>query len=513
MKRDKEASNRQGRFGADGWRLAVISAATVAVLGTTAPSRAQDACEIQQLFPAQPAKGDEFGIAVDISNDVVIVGALRDDDNGFNAGAAYLFRFDGLIWEQEQKISAFNGGAVDDHFGQAVGVDGTTAVIGASVDVFDIDSGAAYIFELIKENWIQIQVLVPLDGEAFDQFGYDVDVSGDAAVVGMPGAGLSSGLVFVYRRDGALWVEEAILTASDGGIGDRFGESVAIDGDVIVVSAINGAGNVAGTGSSYVYMFNGVNWVQHQKMVPFDGEIADLFGTSIAVHGDVAVVGSSRDDDLDEGSGSAYVFRFDGAAYRLQDKLLASDGAFADNFGQSVAIANDTVVVSAVNHDDNGDQSGAVYVFRYDPETESWPEGQEIVPRSADEDDQVGVAVALDGDRAAFGAPGDAENGPDAGSAYVYAGLSGVDCNANGISDACDIFNGTSKDTNDNGVPDECEGTADLDGDGDVDPADLILLLGAWGSCDDCDNCPFDLDDDCGVGTSDLIILLGAWGK
>ncbi len=248
MKRDKGSSNRQGRrrIGADGLRLVVISAATFSVLGATAPSRAQDACEMQRIFPNQPAAQDEFGIDVDMSKGVVIAGAIEDDDNGFNAGAAYLFRFDGSSWQQEQKIDALGGGAVDDHFGLSVALEGTTAVIGAAVDVFGTDSGAAYVFELDGNLWTQLQVLTPAGGAPFDQFGYDVDISGDAALIATPGAISDTGFVYVYRRLGELWIQEGVLAGSDGALGDRLGESVAIDGDIAVVGAIHGAGNVIG---------------------------------------------------------------------------------------------------------------------------------------------------------------------------------------------------------------------------------------------------------------------------
>ncbi|MCH7604233.1 MAG: hypothetical protein IIB54_15870, partial [Planctomycetes bacterium] len=98
------------------------------------------------------------------------------------------------------------------------------------------------------------------------------------------------------------------------------------------------------------------------------------------------------------------------------------------------------------------------------------------------------------------------------GKGYVFAGVQGLDCNDNGQPDDCDIFDGTSDDLNNNGIPDECETPGDLDGDGVVGVKDLLILLGAWGSCPDCDNCPADLNGDCLVGVLDLLILLSNWG-
>ena len=487
-------------------------------LGATNPSFAQTGCEVQKLRPSQPAPGDEFGRSVAISADAALVGAPNDDDNGFNAGAAYVFRFDGSSWGQEQKLDALGGGAVDDHFGQSVAISGDIALIGANTG---IDSGSAYVFRFGGMIWVQEQQLFADDGAAGDEFGQSVATSGEVAVVGAAfhddacggDPPCNSGSVYVFRFDEKKgWVLEQKLLASDATPSDNFGSSVATSGDVVVVGAPFSAGNIPGSGSAYVYRFNVLFWVQEQKLVASDGEPGAQFGHSVVVSGDIAVVGASKDDDNGLNSGSAYVFRFDGTAWRLQQKLLASDGDINDDFGSAVGLSGEAVVVGAHDHDHNASNAGSAYLFRFDPDTSQWPQVQELLASDGSQNDVFGWSLAMDGDTAVIGAWGDDDNGADSGSAYIFAGISGLDCNLTGVSDACDIADGTSNDTNGNGIPDECERQAcawDLDNSGDVGILDLLALLAAWGADP---GGPPDFDGDGTVGILDLLTLLANWG-
>ena len=139
-----------------------------------------------------------------------------------------------------------------------------------------------------------------------------------------------------------------------------FGGSVSIRGDVAVVGAI---GDGDGTGSAYVYRFDGAAWVEEAKLTASDGAARDRFGSSVSIAGDLAVVGSTGDDDNGPSSGSAYIYRQDGAVWVEQAKLTASDGAAGDFFGVSVSITGDVAVVGAFRDDDNGSDSGSAYVI------------------------------------------------------------------------------------------------------------------------------------------------------
>ncbi|MHC4767042.1 MAG: right-handed parallel beta-helix repeat-containing protein, partial [Planctomycetota bacterium] len=285
-----------------------------------------------------------------------------------------------------------------------------------------------------------------------------VSVSGDVVVVGAYGDDNLTyyGSAYVFRWNGASWVQEQKFLAAGGAGGDYFGLSVSVSGDVIVVGAP--ANDV--TGSAYVYRWNGASWVQEPKLQAGDGEGADYFGIRVSVSGDLAVVGAYRDDDNGTNSGSAYVFRWNGSSWVEEDKLLASDGEGADEFGKSVSVSGDVAVVGALADDnDNGTNAGAAYVYRWNGSV--WVEEDKLLPADGATYDFFGVSVALSGDVAVMGANGDDDNGSASGSAYVIA-LEGADCNDNGLCDARDIADGTSPDANGNGVPDECENVHNL---------------------------------------------------
>ncbi|MCH8252673.1 MAG: hypothetical protein IID36_09505, partial [Planctomycetes bacterium] len=175
--------------------------------------------------------------------------------------------------------------------------------------------------------------LTASDAETSDWFGFTVSVSGDVAVVGSwrdDDAGLDSGSAYVYRFDGSSWIEEQKLTASDAGGDDRFGASVSVSGDVVVVAAVLDDPS----GSAYVYRFNGSTWLEEQKLTASDGPPIGAFGSMVSVSGDVIVVGVGIKFDLT----SAYVYRFNGNTWIEEQKLTASDEAKGDWFGFSLSV-------------------------------------------------------------------------------------------------------------------------------------------------------------------------------
>ena len=215
--------------------------------------------------------------------------------------------------------------------------------------------------------------LLASDGAAEDWFGYSVALDGDTAVVGSrfdDDNGEASGSAFVYVRSGGVWTEQAKLTASDGAAFDEFGISVAIDGDTAVVGAWE-AGDTpifgADNGWAYVFVRVGGVWTEQAKLIASDAEINENFGISVAVSGDTVVVGSWHDDDACPSdifcrSGSAYVFTRSGAVWTQQAKLTASDAAAGDQFGVSVAVDVDTAVVRALPCSSCAG-TGSAYVF------------------------------------------------------------------------------------------------------------------------------------------------------
>jgi len=170
------------------------------------------------------------------------------------------------------------------------------------------------------------------------------------------------------------FAKETKLTASDGAVNDLFGISVAIAGDTIVVGAQGDDDNGTGSGSAYLFMRTGLTWTQQAKLTASDAAASDHFGNSVAIAGDTIVVGAIFDDDSGTESGSAYVFTRAGTTWTEQAKLTASDGAANDWFGTSVAIAGDTIVVGAIFNKDNGTSNGsALFLYAQEPYGPSKP--------------------------------------------------------------------------------------------------------------------------------------------
>ncbi|GAJ02326.1 unnamed protein product, partial [marine sediment metagenome] len=176
--------------------------------------------------------------------------------------------------------------------------------------------------------------LTASDGATNDEFGSSVSIDGDRAIIGAPGDD-PCGSAYVFQWNGTAWVEEAKLTASDGAAGDQFGCSVSINGDRAVIGAYYDDDKGDRSGSAYVFKWDGTAWVEEAKLTASDGAATDCFGGFVSISGDRAVIGARFDDDNGLSSGSAYVYRWDGAAWVEEAKLTASDGAAGDQFGCS----------------------------------------------------------------------------------------------------------------------------------------------------------------------------------
>ncbi len=418
------------------------------------------------IVGAEVEAGSRFGIDVAISGDVALVGSYWDDDMGIRAGAAYVFRFDGNEWMQEAKLFAADPYPFDE-FGNAVAIDGNVAVVGSSRDddacpgELNCNSGSTYVFRFDGIGWIQEAKLTASDGADDNRFGGVVAVSGDLVMVASMfdddacpwNPNCDSGSVYAYGFDGSNWLEQAKLTASDAGSGDRFGTGLVVAGDVAFLGAPgdNEAGSLAG--AFYIFSFDGAVWIEETKVTASDATGGESFGSALALSGERLVVGAYTDDDAcpedpDCRSGSAYVFRYDGVAWAEDVKLAASDAFEDDRFGLAVSIRSDAVIVGAIHDND---------ACVDDPECR-------------------------------------------AGSVYLFTGFL-EDCNGNDAIDTRDVFVGTSQDCQGDGTPDDCQlvdnDTLPPGGDGVPDECNCTENS----ACDDGDLCT-------GVEFCDLQTLL-----
>ena len=305
--------------------------------------------EQAKLLAGDGLAGDRCGFAVAIDGDVAVVGAPYHQDAGVYSGSAYVFRFDGNVWVEEQELAASDA-AIGQFFGWSVAVDGEVIVVGA----FNADAmGAAYVFRYNDRTWYEEEKLTALDAAEDDRFGTSIDVeSGEDGfiLVGAPrddDDGVDSGSVYVFPYVGGLdpWGEATKLTASDALSGDMLGSAVSLSGNVALIAANN---DETGWNSGVAYVFWGATWSQEQKLTaPAEAPDDNEFALAVAIEGDVAIVGAMRDDGAAPTSGTAYVHFFDGANWIQQAKLIASDGSSNERFGSSVAVSGDVVLVGA----------------------------------------------------------------------------------------------------------------------------------------------------------------------
>ncbi|MBL8694073.1 MAG: hypothetical protein JNJ88_08250 [Planctomycetes bacterium] len=308
------------------------------------------------LVPPVGVTSSSFGTAVAITTDRVVVGSQHDSDLGASSGAAYVFERDALgTWSQTAKLLA-NDGATNDQFGCSVAIDGTRIVVGALAKNASFPSaGAAYIFEKqASGTWLQVAKLVQADAIPMTLFGCHVSLSGDCAAIGARGdddKGFNSGSVSIFERDGAgLWTLANKVTAADGFSNDGFGFSVAVSGSRLLVGSHLDDDLGLGCGAAYLFERLGPNaWTQAKKIVPADGAASDRFGSSVALDGDLAIIGAVQDSlGTTSFAGSAYLFQRDLLGnWNQSAKLTAAFPVASGQYGGSVGISGERILVGS----------------------------------------------------------------------------------------------------------------------------------------------------------------------
>lgn len=311
-----------------------------------------------KLTPSDGGVWDYFGCSVSISGDSAIVGAqYHDIPTKENAGAAYVFVRSGTTWTQQAKLTASDS-KTGDQFGQCVSIRGNDAIVSSYAR--DNNQGVAWVFVRSGDTWTEQAKLTASDGAGWDMFGASASISGDYAIVGAWGDDSYKGSAYIFERSGVTWTEQPKLTANDGAASDYFGSSVSISGDSALVAA---HGDDSNKGAAYVFVRGGTGWTQQEKLTADDRANGDVFGQSVSIDGDRAIVGASGDDDLGVDAGSAYLFERSGAVWTQQPKLTANDGAAGDSFGCSVSVSGDRVIVGARLDEDQGDNAGSAYIY------------------------------------------------------------------------------------------------------------------------------------------------------
>jgi len=421
----------------------------------------------KKIVASDRGAGDQFGYSVAISGNYAIVGANQEyhdesDDNPLEkAGSAYIFERTNGSWSQKQKIVASDRGAGDE-FGYSVAISGNYAIVGAYKEDHDASgnvglsaAGSAYIFEIdTNGSWNEVQKIVASDRGGSDQFGYSVAISGNYAIVGANRANQdrtlvlpslnNAGSAYIFERTNGSWSEKQKIVASDRGEDDYFGNSVAISGNYAIVGAylenpVVNSVTKSNAGSAYIFEIDtSGNWSQKQKIVASDRGISDQFGRSVAISGNYAIVGASREDHDASGdneltdAGSAYIFEIDTSGnWSQKQKIVASDRQADDYFGTSVAISGNYAIVGAYLEDPDSsgnviNNAGSAYIF--ERTNGSWNQIKKIVASDRAATDYFGWSVAISGNYAIVGAHaedhdaiGDNE-ALTAGAAYIFEG-------------------------------------------------------------------------------------------
>ena len=424
---------------------------------------------------------DDFGGAVAASGDTLVIGADGEDseattvngnqtvNHASSAGAAYVFvRNSGGTWSQQAYLKPSNG-AASDSFGWAVAISGDIVVVGApgedsaatgvngnQADNSASGAGAAYVFVRSGTTWTQQAYLKASNAGSGDAFGSVVAVDGDtllvgaanedSAATGVNGAqgdnGASgSGAAYVFVRSGAVWTQEAYLKASNTGAGDSFGSSVSLSGQTAVIGApaedsvATGVGGLQSdntavdAGAAYVFVRSAGVWGQQAYLKASNAGAGDDFGRAVAVSGHTIAVGADQEDGGATGvngnqalgpvdaSGAVYVFVRSLDVWTQQAYVKASNTGVGDQFGITLGLSGDTLVVGAPAEDSaavgiNGDgtsnalaESGAAYIFQRG--VGAWSQRYYVKASNAGTSDLFGAAVAIAGDIVVIGAGGE----------------------------------------------------------------------------------------------------------
>ena len=414
---------------------------------------------------------DAFGYSVALSGDTLAVGAyledsgsdITPDDAATDSGAVYVFTRTGGIWEQQAYLKASNIDA-GDNFGISVALSGDTLAVGAHYEdssTKGVDSepdelatwaGAVYVFTRIGTEWSQHAYIKASNTEDNDKFGISVALSGDTLAVGARGedsettginstpndtiASANSGAVYVFTRSDSGWEQQAYIKASNTGGADRFGNSVSLSGDTLAVGASD---EDTWRGAVYVFSRSDSGWEQQAYIKAANPDIQDYFGISVALSEDTLAVGAHAEDSNTVGvdttpnndgsdSGAVYIFIRNDTIWTQQTFIKAFNTGDDDQFGKSVALSGDVLVVGAAREDsdiagidqgwnDKQKDYGAVYVYTRDSTTWTWSEQSFIKPLTPVSRDFFGSSVAVAGDSIAVGVP---VNDANAGAVYTF---------------------------------------------------------------------------------------------
>ncbi len=342
---------------------------------------------------------DKFGYAVSISGDYAIIGVSRDDFMGTISGTAYIYKYDGSNWVQFQRLVASDSKA-NDQFGISVSISGTRAIVGAPFSGSSV-KGQVYVYDFDGVSWVESHIIADeLTGENSMRFGNTVSLFADRIFVGA--SGNKTAYFFDFNTGTNTWSQTQKLTFSNPGF---FVRAVSMFGNTAVIADSSDGDNGTQSGAVYIFEYNTSTnmWDQKQKLYASDAASSDNFGVSVSLYANHLVVGSWFDDNSNgSDAGSAYFYAYNGTTnkWEFKNKLLATDGLAGDFFGQAVAISKDRIAVGAYQYDEPGvaNNLGAAYIFDFNAVAGTYDYTQKIIPASGNFNTAFGNSIALDKD-------------------------------------------------------------------------------------------------------------------
>lgn len=444
---------------------------------------------------------DEFGVRLSLNGETLVATAPYESSNQTTitngssvsmdnsrtaSGAVYVYKRTGSTWTQEAYIKAVNADN-NDQFGWSVSLSGDTLIVGAqyedsnqttithgtggSLDNSHPTAGAVYVYKRTGTTWAQEAYIKASNNSADSYFGFDVEISNNTLIIAAlgeasdqttitngTGAGTNnshpwSGAIYVFKRSGVTWTQQAFIKAGNNNIYDQFGIDVSISGDTIAVGSdgedstlttiTNGTGTStsnakSNSGAVYVYRNSGNIWTQEAYIKASNSGASDWFGTGVSISGDTLAVGAPGEDSTDtvitngatssadntkSASGAVYVYKRTGVTWAQEAFIKAANSGIDDAFGRSISLSGNTLVVGATNEDSdqtsitngtsaNADNSksnsGAIYIYRRTGT--NWQQEAFIKARNSDINDYFGTSISLSGDTLAVGANGEASN-------------------------------------------------------------------------------------------------------
>lgn len=323
-------------------------------------------------------------------------------------GKVHVYTLTNNGWSQVQVLNQTSGGHLNDDYGASIASINNHLFIGTPKKNSQVgdNTGIVYAYAYNGNQWVETQVITSNDIAEKDQFGSSVSVSSQQLAIGSPhhdSTASDSGAVYIFEQIGGQWQQQQKIISSDNGHTDYFGFSVSLENNLLVVGAPYGSSDA--NGSAYVFNYNGTSWVESKQLFGSVTNNLSLFGWSVTLNNNRVVIGAMGDDTALNNAGAAYIFEFDGGDWTLQKQLFADEPKANEEYGVSVAVFEDNVMVGAPEDETVGDNAGATYM--YSSNMGQWDAKQKITTGESASFDEFGSQVLLENQHLIISSPRD----------------------------------------------------------------------------------------------------------